>query len=64
MAPTTGLSVLEEAGFADATAENVGTAPDVWNVTLTGSGTSVLVSGNNRNGDSEYTASGNWNMPS
>ena len=64
IAPTTGLSVLEEAGFADATAENVGTAPDVWNVTLTGSGTSVLVSVNNRNGDSEYTASGTWNMPS
>ena len=64
IAPTTGLSVLEEAGFADAAAENVGTAPDVWSVTLTGSGTSVLVSVNNRNGDSEYTASGTWDMPS
>jgi len=64
IAPTTGLSVLEEAGFADATAENVGAAPDVWSVTLTGSGASVLISVNNRNGDNEYTASGSWNMPS
>ncbi len=62
IAPTTGLSVLEEAGFADAAAENVGTAPDVWSVTLTGSGTSALVSVNNAMAIVS-DASGTWDMP-
>lgn len=63
LAPTTGLSVLEEAGFDDALAQNVGTAPDIWNVTLTGAGTSVNISVNSRNGDTEYVASGTWHIP-
>jgi len=63
-APATGVAVLEEAGFSDAAAGNVGVAPDLWNVTLTGAGTSVSISVNNRNGDSDYTANGTWNMPS
>jgi len=63
-APATGVAVLEEAGFSDAAADNVGAVPDLWNVTLTGAGTSVNISVNSRNSDSEYTASGTWNMPS
>lgn len=61
--PAAGVVVLQEAGFADGVAQNVGTAPDIWNVTLTGAGTSVNVSVNNRNGDVGYAAAGIWNMP-
>ncbi len=62
-APATGVLVLQEAGFVDGMPGGVGNAPDLWNVTLTGSGTSVNITVNNRNGDTEYTASGTWNMP-
>ncbi|HPD56506.1 MAG TPA: type II secretion system protein [Smithellaceae bacterium] len=63
-APTTGAAVITEAGFTDGTPANVGTAPDIWNVTLTGAGAAVAVSINNRNGDTDYSATGTWNIPS
>ena len=65
VAPTTGTAVLTAAGFTDATAANVGTAPDIWNVTLTGSGTNVLITINSygASSDTAYTATGTWNMP-
>ena len=65
VAPTTGTAVLTAAGFTDATAANVGTAPDIWNVTLTGSGTNVQIRVNSygASSDTAYTATGTWNMP-
>ncbi len=63
-APTTGGAVIAEAGFTAGTAQDVGTAPDIWNVTLTGAGAAVTVTINNRNGDTGYSATGTWNIPS
>ncbi len=63
--PTDGAQVITTAGFTDNTPADVGTAPDVWNVTLRGSGTSVLITVNSygTSVDTEYTATGTWNMP-
>jgi len=63
VAPTTGTAVITAAGFTSGTAANVGTAPDIWNVTLTGAGTGVTILVNNRNSDTGYTATGNWTIP-
>ena len=62
--PGGAASVVATTGFTDGTAFNVGTTPDIWNVTLTSSGvTAVVVSVNNRDGDAGYTATGTWNVP-
>ena len=63
-APTTGAEVITEAGYTSGTAFDVGTSPDVWNVTLTGAGAVVTVLVNSRDGDTDYTATGTWNIPS
>jgi MSHA pilin protein MshA len=63
-APTTGTAVITEAGFTSGTAADVGTAPDIWNVTLTGVSAAVTVLVNSRDGDTDYTATGTWNIPS
>ena len=63
-APTTGAAVITEAGFTSGIAADVGTAPDIWNVTLTGDGTVVTVEVNSRDSDTDYTATGTWNIPS
>lgn len=63
-APTSSTAVIANAGFTSGTASNVGTAPDVWNVTLTASGTNAAtVAVNSRNADAGYIATGTWNMP-
>ena len=62
-APTVGGDVITNIGFTTATASNIGLAPDIWNVTLT-AGTPVTIAVNARNADSNYTASGSWNLPS
>ena len=62
-APSTAASVIINAGFTSGTAANVGVAPDIWNVTLTGSGTSATIAVNSRNADASYTSSGTWNLP-
>ena len=63
--PTNGSQVIAAAGLTSGSAANIGTAPDVWNVTLTGSGTSVIITVNSygATADNEYTATGTWNMP-
>lgn len=62
-APSTGGQVITAAGFTSGTATNVGVAPDVWNVKLTGSGNLVTVEVINRNGETDYNATGSWNLP-
>jgi prepilin-type N-terminal cleavage/methylation domain-containing protein len=62
-APTVGGDVITNIGFTTAVATNIGLAPDVWNVTLT-AGTPVTILVSARNADSNYTASGSWNIPS
>ncbi len=63
--PTNGSQVIAATGLTSGSAANIGTAPDVWNVTLTGSGTSVIITVNSygATADNEYTATGTWNMP-
>ena len=62
--PTTAAAVITNAGFASGTASSVGTAPDIWNITLTTAATTgATVAVNNRNADAGYTATGTWNLP-
>jgi prepilin-type N-terminal cleavage/methylation domain-containing protein len=60
-APTTGASVLAAASLSGVA--TVGTAPDVWGVSLTSGATNVVASVLSRNADTGYTASGTWNIP-
>lgn len=71
-APTASQTVTA-AGFTSGTAANVGTAPDIWNVTLTATDDEnthkVKIEINNRNDDSGYSATGDidageWHVPS
>ena len=62
-APTSGAAVIEAAGLTSASATNIGVAPDVWNVTLTGAASQVTIAVNSRNADSNYNAVGTWNLP-
>jgi len=62
--PTTAGPVITNAGFVSGTASSVGTAPDIWNITLTTAATTgATVAVNNRNADAAYTATGTWNLP-
>jgi prepilin-type N-terminal cleavage/methylation domain-containing protein len=61
-APTI-VAVLADAGFEDDIPSDVGTPPDVWNVTLKVAGTSVNISVNSRNGETDYAAIGTWEIP-
>jgi prepilin-type N-terminal cleavage/methylation domain-containing protein len=63
VAPSSGAAVITNAGFTSATAVDVGTSPDIWNVTLTGAASQVTVAVNARNADSGYIAAGTWNIP-
>jgi MSHA pilin protein MshA len=43
---------------------SMGTAPDIWAVTVTASGSSAAnLTVSDRNGDAGYAATGTWNMP-
>ena len=65
--PTNGSQVIASAGMTSGSATNVGSAPDIWNVTLTGSLTStnvhITVNSYGADADTEYNATGTWNMP-
>ncbi len=63
-AATNGQAVLTAAGLATA-ATDYGTAPDIWNVTLTPSTTTVriLVNSYGTPVDAGYKASGTWTIP-
>jgi len=57
-------AVVTESGFTSVTAEDIGSAPDIWNVELTASSTSVVnIEVNNRNSDTGYNATGTWIRP-
>ena len=62
-APGTAADVITTAGFTSGTAASIGTAPDVWNVTLTGTSKAVAITVTDRGGDTAYTATGAWNIP-
>jgi prepilin-type N-terminal cleavage/methylation domain-containing protein len=62
--PANSADLVTTAGFTSGTAVNVGSVPDIWNVTLTTAGTtSVTLSINSRNSDNEFKAAGTWNLP-
>lgn len=63
-----GTQAVTAAGFTSGTAANVGTAPDIWNVTLTAAGNAVTIAiisrGAGADLDTGYAATGTWNVPS
>jgi prepilin-type N-terminal cleavage/methylation domain-containing protein len=61
VAPATASSIITSASLV-AGANALGTAPDLWNVTLA-AGTPIAITVNNRNGDAAYTGTGSWNIP-
>jgi len=63
-AAPTGTQAVTAAGFTSGTAKTVGTAPDIWNVTLTAVANAVTIAIINRNADTGYAATGTWNVPS
>jgi prepilin-type N-terminal cleavage/methylation domain-containing protein len=61
VAPSIAGSIITSASLV-AGANALGTAPDLWNVTLA-AGTPIAITVNNRNGDAAYTGTGSWNIP-
>ncbi|SDU10392.1 prepilin-type N-terminal cleavage/methylation domain-containing protein [Desulfobacula phenolica] len=43
--------------------QTIGTAPDIWTVTTSVAGNVVTIGVADRNGDTEYAASGTWTLP-
>jgi MSHA pilin protein MshA len=62
VAPATAGSVITAASLVSG-ANSLGTAPDVWSVTLTAATSTVTVAVVNRNADAGYAAIGTWNIP-
>jgi MSHA pilin protein MshA len=62
-APTTADAVITGAGFTSGTAATIGTAPDVWSISMTGATTVATISVTQRGTDTGYTATGTWNIP-
>jgi MSHA pilin protein MshA len=62
VAPATPGSVITAASLASG-ANSLGTAPDVWSVTLTAATSNVTVAVVDRNADTGYAATGTWNIP-
>lgn len=62
-APETAAAVITEAGYTSGTAFDIGTAPDIWNVTLTGADTVATILVSSYNTDDAYTATDTWNIP-
>jgi prepilin-type N-terminal cleavage/methylation domain-containing protein len=58
----TGTTVVTKTGLGTA-ATDIGTAPDIWNITLTPTASLVGIVVNNRGGDIGYTSSGTWQLP-
>jgi len=57
--PTSIDTVITEAGITT----TMGTAPDVWTVSVTGTGSTAKINVSKYNGLSGYDATGTWNMP-
>lgn len=62
VAATNGAQVVTAAGLTSAAA-NWGTAPDIWNVTLTPGAKAVKIEVNSYNSLTEYQAAGTWTIP-
>lgn len=64
-AATGGDLVITQAGLSIGTPFDIGTPPDIWKVTLTNNGKSVTISVNSRGNppDSDFSATGTWNLP-
>jgi prepilin-type N-terminal cleavage/methylation domain-containing protein len=63
-APTSD-QVVTTAGYVSAAQTNVGSAPDIWNITLTAAGSAVAVTVNTYGTDADvnYKAVGTWTLP-
>jgi len=61
-APTTAAAVITEAATSTANS-TIGKAPDIWKYTLVASDKKVEVNVIDRNGDTDYAATGSWNIP-
>lgn len=59
--PTT-AQVVTEAGYV-AGAQDVGTSPDIWNITLTTAATKITILINSHDGDAGYTTTADWMLP-
>jgi len=57
--PTDIATVINEAGITT----TMGTAPDVWTVNVTGTGTTAKITVSKYNGQPGYDATGTWNIP-
>ena len=57
--PTDIATVINEAGITT----TMGTAPDVWTVSVTGTGSTAKINVSKYNGLSGYDANGTWNLP-
>jgi len=64
-AAVTIADILTQIDEATTVAFDVGTTPDIWNVTLTTStsGTALGIAVNSRDSDTDYNATGTWNLP-
>ena len=65
-APTAAADVIVGAGFTSGTASSIGTAPDVWSISMTGAAAVATITVISRGTpvDAGYTATGTWNVPS
>lgn len=59
----TGAEVITNAGFTNNAAANVGTAPDVWTVTLSAATNNITINVTQRGTDANYNNVGYWNCP-
>src|SRR4030042_1712847 len=62
VAPATAGSVITAASLATGV-NSIGTAPDIWSVSLAAGTSSVAITIVNRNADADYAGTGTWNIP-
>ncbi len=64
-AATNGGAIIMQAGLSDGNPQNIGTSPDIWNVTLSSKGKAVEIAVNSRGTppDEDYKVTGTWNLP-
>lgn len=57
--------IIMQAGLNDGNPQNIGTSPDIWNVTVSNKGKAVEIVVNSRGApaDSDYKTTGTWNLP-
>ena len=62
-APTLAADVIVAAAGTSTFPISMGTAPDVWSVSMTGATTVATMTVISRGTDTDYTATGTWNIP-